>query len=104
MAMLKQIYLFLALVILFNPVYAQQKYTPANIHSHNDYSRPNAFYHAFNAGAGAIEADVHLRNGKLLVAHDTLVSKQPRTFVQLYLQPILKELNAHPRPLNLVID
>ncbi|MES2267812.1 MAG: hypothetical protein V4520_13705 [Bacteroidota bacterium] len=104
MAILKPIYLILVLVILFNPLHAQQKYTPANIHSHNDYSRPNAFYQAFNAGAGAIEADVHLRNGKLLVAHDTLISKQPRTLMQLYLQPVLKELKAHPRPLNLVID
>lgn len=83
---------------------AQQKYTPANIHSHNDYSRPNAFYQAFKAGAGAIEADVHLRNGKLLVAHDTLISENPQSFTEIYLKPILKELQAHPRPLNLVID
>ncbi|MEB0279763.1 MULTISPECIES: hypothetical protein [unclassified Mucilaginibacter] len=104
MAMLKSIYIFFVCFIVTTSVYAQQKYTAANIHSHNDYSRPNAFYQAFNAGAGAIEADIHLRNGKLLVAHDTLISKQPRTLVQLYLQPIMKELKANSRPLNLVID
>lgn len=104
MAALKYIYSFFALFMLLTPAFAQQKYTAANIHSHNDYSRPNAFYQAFNAGAGAIEADIHLRDGKLLVAHDTLISKAPRSFVQLYLLPIMKELKAHPRPLNLVID
>jgi glycerophosphoryl diester phosphodiesterase len=83
---------------------AQKKYTASNIHSHNDYSRPEAFYHAFNAGAGAIEADVYLRNGKLVVAHDTTAAKQLLSLDKMYLQPILKEFKARPRPLNLVID
>jgi glycerophosphoryl diester phosphodiesterase len=93
-----------ALIIILNPLYGQVKYTPASIHSHNDYSRPNAFYHAFNAGAGAIEADVYLRNGKLIVAHDTSSVKQYLTLTEMYLHPIQKEMNKRPRPLNLVID
>ncbi|MES2064674.1 MAG: hypothetical protein V4456_22340 [Bacteroidota bacterium] len=83
---------------------AQKKYTASNIHSHNDYSRPEAFYHAFNAGAGAIEADVYLRNGTLVVAHDTDAAKQLLTLDKMYLQPILKEFKTRARPLNLVID
>jgi alkaline phosphatase len=83
---------------------AQKKYTASNIHSHNDYSRPEAFYHAFNAGAGAIEADVYLRNGKLVVAHDTTAAKQLLPLNKMYLQPILQEFKTRPRPLNLVID
>src|ERR1700712_2874160 len=80
---------------------AQKKYAPANIHSHNDYSRSEAFYHAFNAGAGAIEADVYLRKGKLIVAHDTTAAKQLLSLDKMYLQPILKEFKTRPKPLNL---
>nr|WP_067054570.1 hypothetical protein [Mucilaginibacter sp. L294] len=83
---------------------AQKKHTASSIHSHNDYSRPEAFYHAFNAGAGAIEADVYLRNGRLVVAHDTDAAKQLLSLDKMYLQPILKEFKTRPRPLNLVID
>lgn len=98
-------FLSIALFVIFTePVPAQRKYTPADIHSHNDYSRPEAFYHAFNAGAGAIEADVYLRNGKLVVAHDTAAAKQFMSLDKMYLQPILKEFKTRPRPLNLIID
>ncbi|MXV17697.1 alkaline phosphatase [Hufsiella ginkgonis] len=79
-------------------------YVPASIHSHNDYSRPGAFYDAFNAGVGYIEADVFLRNGKLLVSHDTTGLDPGRTLSALYLVPALKELTVHPRPLSLLID
>lgn len=102
--MLKSFLSFLLSLIIINTVNGQDKYTPANIHSHNDYSRPDAFYHAFNAGAGAIEADIFLRNGKLMVAHDTSSIKPGLTLEKMYLQPILKEMRARPRPLNLVID
>jgi len=98
-------FLFIALFTAFIcHAFAQKKYTASNIHSHNDYSRPEAFYHAFNAGAGAIEADVYLRNGKLVVAHDTAAAKQLLSLYKIYLQPILKEFKTRPRPLNLVID
>jgi glycerophosphoryl diester phosphodiesterase len=92
------------LLVSFFSASAQKKYTAADIHSHNDYTRPEAFYHAFNAGAGAIEADVFLRNGKLVVAHDTLAASQHLSLDKMYLQPILKEFKTRPRPLHLVID
>jgi glycerophosphoryl diester phosphodiesterase len=102
--MLKSFCLLILSITILNPVIGQEKYTAANIHSHNDYSRPDAFYHAFNAGAGAIEADVFLREGKLMVAHDSSSMKQTSTLKAMYLQPILKEMQTGPRPLNLVID
>lgn len=98
---------FLSIVLFvgfIKPTFAQKKYAASDIHSHNDYSRPEAFYHAFNAGAGAIEADVYLRNGKLIVAHDTSAAKQLLSLDKMYLQPILKEFKTRARPLNLVID
>ena len=102
--MLKSLSVLTLIFLFFSPVYAQEKYTAANIHSHNDYSRPNAFYHAFNAGVGAIEADVLLRNGKLVVAHDTTEAKRLITLEKLYLEPIQKVMHDRPRPVNLVID
>ena len=102
--MLKSLSVLTLIFLFLNPVYAQQKYTAANIHSHNDYSRPNAFYHAFDAGVGAIEADVFLRNGKLVVAHDTTEAKRLITLEKLYLEPIKKVMHDRPRPVNLVID
>lgn len=86
------------------PAFAQQKYTPASIHSHNDYSRPEHFYHAFNAGVGAIEADVYLRNGKLMVAHDSTEIKPDVTLKSWYIIPFEKELSKRPRPVNFLID
>jgi alkaline phosphatase len=74
------------------------------IHSHNDYTRPQAFYMAFNAGAEAIEADIYLRRGRLMVAHDTADIKATRTLTGMYLEPLLKEMRTRPRPLNLLID
>lgn len=94
----------LSLLIISAISFAQPKYTPASIHSHNDYSRPNAFYQAFNAGAGAIEADVYLRNGQLLVAHDTTELSLQRSLQKMYLDAIIKTMQTSPRPLNLVID
>lgn len=102
--MARLFYSIILSLIIFTSVNAQAQYTPANIHSHNDYTRPNAFYHAFNAGAGAIEADVYLRNGRLVVSHDTPTVDHYITLQKMYLEPILKEMKVHPRPLNLLID
>ena len=102
--MLKLLSSIALFIVFINPTSAQKKYTASDIHSHNDYSRPEAFYHAFNAGVGAIEADIYLRDGKLIVAHDTTQAKRLISLREMYLQPILKEFKTRPRPLNLVID
>jgi hypothetical protein len=102
--MLKSLPVLTLILLFFGPIHAQEKYTAASIHSHNDYSRPDAFYHAFNAGVGAIEADVYLRNGKLIVAHDTSHIKQALTLEKMYLEPIRQEMRDRPRPFNFIID
>src|ERR1700754_824385 len=83
---------------------AQQKYGAADIHSHNDYTRPEPFYHAFNAGVGAIEADGFLRDGILMVAHDSSEIRKTVTLKQWYLDPLQKELGNRARPVRLLID
>jgi glycerophosphoryl diester phosphodiesterase len=92
------------LVMGLQPVFAQQKYTPAKIHSHNDYAQPLPFYNAFKAGADAIEADVYLRNGVLMVAHNPADIKPELTLKAMYLEPLQKELGKRPGALNLLID
>lgn len=87
---MKQI-LFIALLAISTLASAQQVKKSENFgHSHNDYNQNFPFYQAYYAGMGSVEADVYLKNGKLLVAHneeDTDVAKDIKT---LYLEPISK--------------
>ncbi|MEO7488793.1 MAG: alkaline phosphatase, partial [Ferruginibacter sp.] len=46
-------------------------YTVANAHSHNDYNQHSPYFQAYTEGFGSIEADIHLRNGALIVGHDS---------------------------------
>jgi hypothetical protein len=74
-------------------------------HSHNDYHQSEPFFHAFNKGFQAIEADVFLVNGKLLVAHDEKELTAERSLKKMYLDPIKKELAKDTsRKLTLLID
>lgn len=79
------------------PAEAQKlKYTPEkNVHSHNDYMQNVPFYTAYSARCASIEADVFLRNGELLVAHEEKDIKSDRTLKALYLDPIKKEMTLN---------
>ncbi len=57
-------------------------------HSHNDYNQDIPFLFAYYAGMGSIEADVYLRNGTLLVAHDAKDIRADRTLDKLYFSVI----------------
>jgi hypothetical protein len=84
---------------------AQTSYTPLNAHSHNDYVQAVPFFHAYNAGFGAIEADIFMVNGTLLVAHDAKHLNPANTFKKLYLDPIKAALKKDTsRQLTLLID
>ena len=86
--------LFLAFSLLgFYTVFAQPTvYTPANAHSHNDYEKPSPFWEAYEQHFGSIEADIFLKDGKLIVAHDEQQVLANRSLDSLYLQPIYKSL------------
>jgi hypothetical protein len=60
-------------------------------HSHNDYEHTRPLLDALSYGFCSVEADVHLVNGELLVAHDADQIKVERTLEKLYLAP-LREL------------
>ena len=80
-----------SLLLWFNNAQAQEfpSHYLANAHSHNDYSRPNAFIQAYSLGFGSIEVDLFLKDDELYVAHDWKDIKPDRTFDALYLKPLL---------------
>ncbi len=57
-------------------------------HSHNDYTRPRALLDALDHGFCSVEADIHLVDGKILVAHDLDKTRPDRTLQALYLDPM----------------
>ncbi|MBV7531464.1 alkaline phosphatase [Chitinophaga sp. sic0106] len=103
---------FLPACIIATNLYAQTKlHTMSQAHSHNDYERAIPFYTAASLGFGYIEADIHLQNGRLYVAHDSKQISEARTLEALYLEPIARqfELNkgkpyADGAPMRLLID
>lgn len=98
-------FVLLAIIIISLQASAQSGYTVQNAHSHNDYMQAAPFSHAYNAGFGAIEADIFLSNGHLLVAHE-LKKINPRiTLKGQYLDPIKDALKKDTsRRLTLLID
>lgn len=85
---------------------AQTNYDVSKAHSHNDYEQKQAFYQAFAAGFGSMEADVYWAKNTLCVAHEPNEIKPERSFKALYLEPILREvaINGSIRPFQLLID
>ena len=68
------------------------------IHSHNDYWRDVPFYSALSVGCISIEADVWLIDGTLFIGHELGALTPARTFLSLYVNPILDVLNRqNPR-------
>ncbi len=59
-----------------------------NVHAHNDYEHTHPLFDALDQGFCSVEADIHLVDGKLLVAHDRRSVKPDRTLQSLYLDPL----------------
>lgn len=80
-------------------------------HAHNDYEHERPLLDALEHGYCSVEADIHLVDGQLLVAHDPEDVRADRTLEGLYLRPlqrIVKENGGyvlHPEArFQLVID
>ncbi len=65
------------------------------IHAHNDYQQPIPLMNAPKYQAYSIEADVYLRNGQLVVAHDRKDITSAPSLDSLYLQPIIRFFKKH---------
>ncbi|HPU97728.1 MAG TPA: phosphatidylinositol-specific phospholipase C/glycerophosphodiester phosphodiesterase family protein [Candidatus Hydrogenedentes bacterium] len=57
-------------------------------HSHNDYTRRRPLFDALDMGFCSVEADIHLINGALLVAHDADQCQPDNTLESMYLAPL----------------
>jgi glycerophosphoryl diester phosphodiesterase len=59
-----------------------------HVHAHNDYEHTHPLFDALACGICSVEADIHLVDGKLLVAHSRSQVKPDRTLQSLYLDPL----------------
>lgn len=60
-------------------------------HAHNDYEHPRPLLDALDHGFCSVEADIHLVDGELLVAHSRREVKPGRTLRALYLEPLREQ-------------
>lgn len=72
-----------------------------NAHAHNDYEQSRPLWDALDNGFTSVEADVHLINDTLYVAHDRPTFKNPAaTLENLYLKPLAERVRQNGgRPL-----
>lgn len=61
-------------------------------HAHNDYEHARPLLDALDCGFCSFEADIHLVDGELLVAHDRIRTRQDRTLTALYLEPLRRRI------------
>lgn len=64
-------------------------------HAHNDYEHARPLLDALENGFASAEADIHLVDGALLVAHDADEVRPDRTLQSLYLDPLRARVQAH---------
>lgn len=66
-----------------------------NAHSHNDYLRKHPLEDALALGFCSVEADIHLVDGQLLVAHDLERTKTENTLGRMYLEPLRERVRSN---------
>jgi len=59
-----------------------------NVHAHNDYVHTHPLFDALDHGFCSVEADIHLVEGQLLVAHTRSQVKPGKSLQTLYLDPL----------------
>ena len=64
-------------------------------HAHNDYEHARPLFDALDCGFCSVEADVFLRDGRLLVGHTSSSLKPDRTLERLYLDPLRERARAN---------
>jgi hypothetical protein len=81
-------------------------------HAHNDYQHPRPLLDALDCGFCSVEADIHLIDGRVLIAHDAKDAVPQRTLAALYLDPLKVRIAANggrvylgsAAPFTLLID
>ena len=96
----KKWWIILLLCFGATAAFSQQKslYAPLGQgHAHNDYWGKEPLYGALKAGFKSVEADVFLKEGKLLVGHDLHELQPDKTLQSMYLDPLYKQIKEHKR-------
>lgn len=65
------------------------------VHAHNDYEHKRPLFDALDHGFCSVEADIHLVNGQLLVAHDLRDVNPKLTLQSLYLEPLRQRIQKN---------
>ncbi len=80
-------------------------------HAHNDFLHSRPLFDALSHRFSSVEVDIHLRDGRLFVAHDARDIVPDRTLQSLYLDPLVTRIRENGgsvygdgRPLTLLID
>jgi len=106
----------LKLSIILLPIFISLNAYPQNIslpnaYAHNDYWHKRPLYDALDNGFTHIEADIYLRDSKLVVAHVLPRLRMHKTLDSLYLKPLLARVNGTGKdnncpefPIMLMID
>ena len=64
-------------------------------HAHNDYEHDRPLFDALDHGFTSVEADIHLVDGELFVAHDSHEITPDRTLRSLYLEPLSRRISQN---------
>jgi len=86
------------LIVIFLTGSCSKNLTPAGpipllrAHAHNDYEHDRPLLDALDHGFTSVEADIHLVDGDLFVAHDPDEIRPNRTLRSLYLEPLKKRV------------
>ncbi len=82
-----------------------QQVTLPGLHAHNDYLHKRPLMDALEQGFDSVEADVFLKNDKLLVGHFDFALSEDRTLASLYLVPLAKlQKEAKLKAMWLMVD
>jgi glycerophosphoryl diester phosphodiesterase len=103
---------FLVSCSRWQPLYKSQSTSfMVQAHAHNDYQHARPLQDALDHGFGSVEADIHLVNGQLYVAHDRKGIQPERTLQALYLDPLAARIKERrgfvyekKKPIFLFID
>ncbi len=82
-------------LLLVSTLTAAEPVPLTRAHAHNDYEHARPLLDALERGFGSVEADIHLVDGRLLVAHDRKDVKPERTLEALYLEPLRARAKAN---------
>jgi hypothetical protein len=93
-ARLREVLGFTLVSLLALKLQAQPK-PLTNVHAHNDYVHTHPLFDALDHGFCSVEADIHLVDGQLLVAHTRSEVKPGKNLQSLYLDPLRERVRRN---------